>query len=262
MKFVLTIFLLGCIFISCKESASTQKKNNTSSEASIWADSTAVYQTDDLIIKRLSEHIYQHISYLQTDDFGKVPCNGMLVINGHSAVVFDTPSDGKSSLELIHFVTNELKCDITALIPTHFHNDCVGGLSEFEAQDIPIYATTQTVELLKANGQIFSKPIKEFDKRLTLPIADKTVYAEYFGEGHTKDNIVGYFPENEAVFGGCLIKELGASKGYVGDATIEEWSETVEKVKRNYPKARIVIPGHGTWGGTDLFDYTIHLFKN
>ena len=40
----------------------------------------------------------------------------------------------------------------------------------------------------------------------------------YFGEGHTKDNIMGYFTEDQALFGGCLIKKVGASKGYLGDA--------------------------------------------
>ncbi len=87
--------------------------------------------------------------------------------------------------------------------------------------NIPIYANSQTIELLKNNGQNFSKPIKEFDNNLTLNIGNKKVYAEYFGEGHTEDNIIGYFPEENTIFGGCLIKKVGASKGYLGDAKYE-----------------------------------------
>ncbi|MDZ7613830.1 MAG: MBL fold metallo-hydrolase [Flavobacteriaceae bacterium] len=72
-----------------------------------------------------------HISYLNTDDFGKVSCNGMLVINQNEGIIFDTPTDDKSSKELINFREAEkLKCKITALIPTHFHNDCVGGIAD------------------------------------------------------------------------------------------------------------------------------------
>jgi metallo-beta-lactamase class B len=37
------------------------------------------------------------------------------------------------------------------------------------------------------------------------------------------------------MFGECLIKELKASKGYLGDANIANWSNTVEKVKIEYP---------------------------
>jgi metallo-beta-lactamase class B len=82
----------------------------------------------------------------------------------------------------------------------------------------------------------------------------------FFGEGHTKDNVVGYFPDDKAVFGGCLIKEVGSGKGNLEDANVAEWSQTVSKVKQFYPEAKIVIPGHGETGGTELFDYTIKLF--
>tara|TARA_R110002049_G_scaffold108659_4_gene257165 strand:+ start:399 stop:1172 length:774 start_codon:yes stop_codon:yes gene_type:complete len=245
MKIFLVFSLLLCLtFISCKQSSyklnqTSQKVNNeTNSEPLI--DSVIAYQTENLIIKKLSNHIYEHISYLNTDDFGRVACNGMLVINENEGVVFDTPTDNKSSKELINFITQELKCKITALIPTHFHNDCIGGIAEFEEHNIPTYASKQTIELLKENDQKFSNPIKDFDNSLTLDIGTKKVYAEYFGEGHTKDNIVGYFPNDNAVFGGCLIKEVGASKGYLGDSNVKEWSKTVKKVKLKYPNAKIV----------------------
>jgi metallo-beta-lactamase class B len=44
------------------------------------------------------------------------------------------------------------------------------------------------------------------------------ITAKFFGEGHTKDNVVGYFPSENVMFGGCLVKELNASKGYLGFA--------------------------------------------
>lgn len=74
--------------------------------------------------------------------------------------------------------------------------------------------------------------------------------------------MVGYFPSENILFGGCLIKELNASKGYLGDATIKEWSATVESVKKEYPNVKIVVPGHGAYGNIKLLDYTINLFKN
>jgi hypothetical protein len=45
------------------------------------------------------------------------------------------------------------------------------------------------------------------------------------------------------LFGGCLLKELDASKGYLGDANVSAWSDTVEKVKKEYPDVKIVIRG-------------------
>jgi metallo-beta-lactamase class B len=84
---------------------------------------------------------------------------------------------------------------------------------------------------------------------------------KYFGEGHTKDNVVGYFPSENILFGGCLIKELKATKGYLGDANIAQWPNTVERIKEQYPNIKIVIPGHGAIGGSELLDYTIKLFQ-
>lgn len=229
--------------------------------ASRLKEDSIVYKSDDLHIQKLSNHIYVHTSFLTTDSFGRVACNGMIVVNGHEAVIFDTPTDNKSSEELIQYVTGVLKTNVNALIPTHFHADCVGGLETFNKHNIPAYASRQTVALLESNGQKFTKPIKEFDGILTLPVGDKKVYAEYVGEGHTKDNIIGYFPDDNALFGGCLIKEVGATKGYLGDANVLAWPGTVSKLKQKYPKAKIVVPGHGQSGGTELLDYTIRLFQ-
>lgn len=263
--FSLLFLVLGLSFISCQESSSKDKepKQEASGEKlkSNELDGFTVYQSEKLIVKKLSAHVYNHISFLDTDDYGKVGCNGMLVINENKGIIFDSPTDDQNSLELIDFITNELKSEIIALVPTHFHEDCVGGLQQFEAHKIQAYASKETIALLKKNGQNFSRPIIAFDKKLSLDIGDKKVYAAYFGEGHTKDNVIGYFPEDKAIFGGCLIKKNGASKGYLGDASTDKWSETVRKIKSKYPNAEIVIPGHGKWGGTDLFDYTIELFE-
>lgn len=224
------------------------------------ADSLASYKTQNLIIQKLSNHIYAHVSFLKTNDFGNVACNGMIVINKNEAIIFDTPSNNQGSAELINYVTKTLGCKIKAIIPTHFHNDCVGGLEKFNEFKIPAYASVKTVDLLNERGIEFSKPINSFDNKFSIKIGHKKVYAAYFGEGHTRDNTIGYFPEDNAIFGGCLIKERGASKGFLGDANTDAWSETVRKIKQAYPNAKIVIPGHGKWGGTELFDYTIKLF--
>jgi metallo-beta-lactamase class B len=224
-------------------------------------DTPTVYHTENLTLKKLSAKTYVHTSYLHTNDFGKVPCNGMLVVSNHEAIVFDTPADNKSALELINFASKNLKCKIVAVVPTHFHDDCVGGISTFQEHGISAYASEKTLTLLKKKGKTFAKPIQKFNDSLTLSLGKQKIYAKYFGEGHTNDNVVVYFPEDEVMFGGCLIKEVGAGKGNLEDANTNAWPETVKKVKNTYPKAKIIIPGHGKLGGTELLDYTIKLFS-
>ena len=218
-----------------------------------------VYKSDNLIITQIAENSFQHISFKQTNDFGNVPCNGLIVKNWNEAIVFDTPTNDKSSEKLIKWIRETLNCKVNAIIPTHFHDDCLGGLKAFHENDIPSYAYFKTIELAKENNYVVPK--NSFKDSLILKVGDENIIAKFFGEGHTKDNIVGYFPSENIMFGGCLIKELDASKGYLGDANLADWSNTVENVKKSYPNVKIIVPGHGEYGNIKLLDYTINLFK-
>ena len=218
-----------------------------------------VYKSNDLIVTQITENSFVHTSFLQTNDFGNVPCNGLIVTNSNEAIIFDTPTNENNSEELINWINENLKCKINAIIPGHFHEDCLGGLKAFEKNDIPSYANFKTIELAKENN--VNVPKNGFKDSLKLKVGDEIVTAKFFGEGHTRDNIVGYFPSENLMFGGCLIKEIDASKGYLGDANVLAWSTTVEKVKNEYPDVKIIVPGHGEYGNKKLLDYTIELFK-
>ena len=218
-----------------------------------------VYKSETLLIIQISEHVYQHISFLDVEGFGKVPCNGMIVSCKNEAVIFDTPPNDETSRELIEWVTKSLKCKITAVITTHYHIDNLGGLNEFHRQGITSYAYKKTIQIAKEKG--LPVPEHSFSKSLNLKVGNEKVHIEFFGEGHTCDNVVGYFPLENIMFGGCLIKEVGAGKGNLEEANVKAWSETVRKVKAKYPKVKTVIPGHGQTGGSELLDYTIKLFE-
>ncbi len=239
------LLLITIMVLSCKTSTPVEKKLS--------------YTSETLVLQQLTPHVYQHISYLQTQSFGKVACNGMIVIDKNEAIIFDTPADAATSLELINLVEKELKCTIKAIIPTHFHIDCLGGLDAFHTKNIPSYANTLTIKL--AAEQNYMLPKNEFNTTLELEVGSKKVLLDFLGEGHTKDNIIGYFPSEHVLFGGCLVKELGAVKGNLEDANVGVWPETMRTIKKKYPEAKIVIPGHGEPGDKALLDYTEKLFQ-
>lgn len=217
-----------------------------------------LYTSDRLTITSLSENTFVHTSFLQTDDFGKVACNGLIVRDGNEVAVFDTPTDDPSSQELIRWVQDVLKCKIVAIVPTHFHSDCLGGLAVFHAAGIPSMANEKTIELATQNQM--NVPQKGFSGKSSLLVGRKEVHLRFFGEGHTRDNIVAYFPAEQVLFGGCLIKEIGASKGFLGDANVSAWSATVAKLQQAFPQVKHVVPGHGAVGDAKLLDYTRQLF--
>ena len=218
-----------------------------------------IYNTETLKIEQISPNTFVHISYLQTNDFGKVGCNGMIVINGGEALVFDTPTDSETSLELINWLEEEQGLKVKGVVATHFHVDCVGGLNEFHVKSVPSYASFKTIELAKAA----SNPVPEigFEDKLVLKVGQLEVINQYFGEGHTRDNVVAYVSSDHVLFGGCMIKEQGAGVGFLGDANVSMWPNTVASVRSTFPEIKLVIPGHGNVGGQELFDYTIELFS-
>jgi len=221
--------------------------------------SKEIHRSESLRVTQVSANTFVHTSYKRTNDFGNVPCNGLVVRNGAEVIVFDTPTNDTSAAELIRWVQDSLHCRITAVIPTHFHDDCLGGLKAFHANGIPSYAHDRTIELALANSM--TVPQNGFSESLSLKVGTETITATFHGEGHTKDNVVGYFPSEHVLFGGCLIKELEAGKGYLGDANEAAWSGTVEAVKQAYPEVTVVVPGHGQYGDGKLLDYTLQLFK-
>ncbi len=228
-------------------------------DAPLFENPEIVYDSPTLKIKQLDVGVYMHISYLQTNDYGKVACNGMIYANNGEAIVFDTPTNDDTSKELIDWIQNNQKLKVIGIVVTHFHNDCLGGLNIFHLNDIKSYANDATIILAKAD-KVKTLPQQGFENSIELKAGGENVVVKFFGEGHTKDNVVGYVPSRRTLFGGCLIKTLNATKGYLGDANTGAWSSTVELIKAQFPEIKTVVPGHGKPGGTELLDYTIQLF--
>lgn len=224
-----------------------------------YAQKTKNYSSDNLKITEISNNVFVHKSYLTTKDYGKVASNGMIYFNNNEAIVFDTPTNNSASKELISWIITNQKKTLKMVVITHFHIDCLGGLEAFHEKQIPSYANNKTIKLAKKD-RIKVRPKNGFNKNITFKIGVNTVLVKFFGEGHTKDNVVGYITNENVLFGGCLVKTLKGSKGYLSDSNINQWSKTVLKIKNEFPNIKIVIPGHGKHGNTSLLDYTINLF--
>ena len=217
-----------------------------------------VYRSPDLRINKLSSSVYQHISFLQFES-GPVPCNGMIVISDGKAVIADAPTNNEASRQLIRWITEELNSEVIAVIPTHFHDDCLGGLEAFHNRGINSFANSMTIELAAVNN--LPVPKTSISENHELKFGTSMIEVVFAGEGHTRDNVIVHFPDEQVLFGGCLIKSLSAGKGNLTDANVDEWAKTVENIKKSYPDLRIIVPGHGDPGNGELLDYTQKMFS-
>jgi metallo-beta-lactamase class B len=214
----------------------------------------------DLKILKLSQNSLIHISTATSPQFGTYTSNGLIYINGNEAVVMDTPGNNKQAKQLLDWFQKEYQgVKIKAVVVNHFHDDCLGGLKEFHQRGISSYSTKMTAELARKDSS--EVPQNTFDKSMELRVGKSRIINNFPGEAHSRDNIVTWIPKEKILFGGCMVKTLNASKGNLSDANQEEWANTISMVKEMYNDAKIVIPGHGNFGGTELLDYTIQLFQ-
>jgi metallo-beta-lactamase class B len=210
----------------------------------------------------LTKNVYQHISYLQTQDFGLVDCNGIIYINGNEAIICDTPADENQSRQLLQWMKAHYPAvKIKAVVVNHFHADCLAGLSVFHEAGATSYAHQLTPELLRSRQEKAEPPKQLIATSAELSVGKGKIVVQHFGEAHTRDNIVTWIPSEQVVFGGCVIKALNAGKGNLADANVKEWSNTVGRIKNSFSTAKIVVPGHGKPGGIDLLDFTIKMFE-
>jgi len=258
MLFGLTT-LPGVKWLHLKDAVNLKKdlKNNLSPKQDTLK---RVRITNDLEIVRLSRNAYMHVSWITMAPYGRFSDNGLIYINNREAVIMDTPMNDTLSRFLLDWFSRKFPdVKIKAVIVNHFHDDCLGGLSAFHEKGISSYANYLTNESITADS--IEKPQHTFTDKHTLQIGNENIESRYFGEAHSKDNIVSWIPAEKILFGGCMVKALGASRGNVADANLQQWSKTIQRVKNAYSNAAIVIPGHGDPGGVDLLDYTIKMFE-
>lgn len=224
-----------------------------------------IFKSKELKVTAISPAIWVHESYIiyKGDTVG---CNGMVFIKGQQAMVFDCPTTSAAAQQLISLIRNSKSASnhrqVAGVVVNHFHNDCLGSLATFHKAGVKSYATNRTIALARADSTVNEVPMVGFDSVLVLKLADEPVVNRYFGPAHTQDNIISYLPQQKVMFGGCQVKCLGADKGYLGNADTKSWPNTIAKIKTAYPEVKLVIPGHGPWGGRALLDYTERLFRD
>jgi len=214
--------------------------------------------SNDIELIRISNHVFVHVSYAELPGFGRFPSNGLIYINEGKAFLFDTPVTDSLTKILVSWIIDSMKLKIAGFVPNHWHDDCMGGLRYLQSIGIASYANQMTIEIAKTKG--LPIPTHGFKDSLSLSLGDKAINCYYFGAGHTLDNIVVWIPSEKILFGGCMVKEFNATGlGNTVDADLNEWPKTMDKVIERFKTARIVIPGHGQFGGLELLQHTREL---
>lgn len=202
--------------------------------------------------------VYQTFNTFQEVDYN---ANAMYLVTKKGIVLFDVPWQKSQYQTLNDILQQKYNLPVIAVFATHSHEDRAGDLSFYNELNISTYASALTNSKLKKEGKATSKFEIELGK--TYKFGKEKFVVEYFGQGHTEDNLVVWFPKYKVLNGGCLIKGADAvNLGYTGEANVAEWPKTVQKLVTKHPKIKQVIPGHDNWKANGHIENTFKLLEN
>ncbi|WNO10799.1 DIM/SIM/IMP family subclass B1 metallo-beta-lactamase [Teredinibacter sp. KSP-S5-2] len=209
-----------------------------------------------LEIIEIDKGVFLHKSYSQVEGWGLVSANGLVVVNDHKAFIVDTPWSDRDTEKLVDWIRSK-SYELLGSISTHSHDDRTAGIKWLNNHSIPTYATTLTNNILRDKGKAQARNSLEGNENA---LANGLLEVFYPGGGHTIDNVVVWLPKHQILFGGCFVRSRETEGlGYIGEAHIDKWPASAEKLLTNYSNAKIVVPGHGAVGDVELLRHTKYL---
>ena len=220
-----------------------------------------VVLSEELRLEPLAEGIWRHVSYEDVPGFGRSGANGLLVVSDAEAALIDTPWTAAQTSRLLDWTEADLGVRVTAVIPTHSHRDCLGGLAEAHRRGARSHALQRTVELAReAGAEVPQNAVTGFAE---IRVGSRRLELHFVGPGHTEDTAVVWIPETKVLFGGCLVRSASSRHlGYTDEADLKGWPRTIERLKELYAEARWIVPGHGRPGGEELLERTLELLRS
>lgn len=220
----------------------------------------SVHVSDDVTLEPIAPGVWVYTTYFDVPESGRTGANGLVVADGGDAVLINLPWTDQQTAALFDWIAEHLNATVKTVVPTHFHQDSMGGLEEAHRRGAVSYGLDKTIEFARRDH--LPVPQCPFKLRVMIRCGTALILVTYHGSGHTTDNVVAWLPKQGVLFGGCLVKPLDAqSLGNTSDGDLTAYPATLKKVKAAYPNARIVVPGHGDWGGPGLIDHTLKLCK-
>jgi metallo-beta-lactamase class B len=212
-----------------------------------------------LNIVHLTGDAYVYTTY-HTLNGTPFPSNSMYLVTDSGVVMIGTPWDTTQFQPLLDSIRIRHHQRVVLCLSTHFHKDRTAGIPFLQAKGIPTYSSTLTRSLCRESGDPQASFV--FTGDTTFHVGQYTFQTFFPGEGHTRDNIVVWFPHDKILYGGCLVKSTDADDlGYLADANEHAWAASIKRLEKKYPDSMYVIPGHQGWESTGSLAHTIALLK-
>jgi glyoxylase-like metal-dependent hydrolase (beta-lactamase superfamily II) len=214
--------------------------------------SQADLKTKRISFGRLSKNCFAFTAEGDPNTGVIVGDDGVMVIDAQA-----TPLLAKEVIRRIRKVTSK---PIKYVVLSHYHAVRVLGASAYKAEHI--IASEATRELIRERGAQDMKsemgrfprlfqgaesipgltwPTLSFSGTMRLMMGSLEVHIIHAGAGHTAGDTIVWVPAQKVLFSGDLVEyEAGI---YTGDAHLEVWPQTLERLRAMKPAA--LVPGRG-----------------
>ena len=210
-------------------------------------------------LQAVTDSVWVHTTYKTYGQY-KVPSNGLIVQTAEGLILIDTPWDDSLTTKLLAVARERFDQNIAFAVVTHAHDDRMGGIHVLHENGIKVVGYSLVCQRAEALG--YEKPEQILSADTVFSIGNKNFELFYPGAGHTIDNTVVWLLDQKILFGGCLVKaESAADLGNVREAYLEEWPRSINRLIEKFPDGRIIVPGHGQWGGLKLLNHTMNLLS-
>jgi len=189
--------------------------------------------------------------------------NSGVIIGDEACMVIDTTATPAMAQDLIARIRAVTDKPIKYVVLSHYHAVRVLGASAYFSEGATeVIASRGTYELIVERGaqdmkseidrfpRLFAGvetvpgltwPTMVFDEALTLFLGKLEVKLMHIGPGHTRGDTIAWVPSQDVIFSGDLV-EYNAGV-YTGDAHLEEWPQTLERLRALKPHK--LVPGRG-----------------
>lgn len=218
------------------------------------------------LFEQVAPGVWVHSTVREVSGFGTVLSNGLVVASGEEALLVDAgwgADPVEDTRQILAQTERTSGAAVRLAVFSHHHADSVEGIEALRAAHIPTYASAMTADLMEAGGWGRPDSVLVNGDAWTLHYEGRQLEVFDAGPGHTVDNVVVYVPDARVLYGGCLVRPGESSNlGNTADADIEQWAESVARVRDRYRgRVDVVVPSHGAPGGAELLDHTIELVE-